>query len=154
MYDIDNHVYMLIRVKTYNKMSNDMTNSDIAKSDIANSDMVNVNETKIVTIHVPSFQIEHIIYVPTFNITVPTILYVPEQYVAGTIDKSFSKKKMKVMFRYVDCKFKYIVNNILYYDSVASLDVYTPFTYTIDYDTCVSNKNGDYNGHVVKIVKC
>ena len=121
-----------------------------------------MSQIKTITIYIPSFQLEYMLYVPTFNITVPTILQVPAQYMSAEINKNYSKQKARVMFRYTDCKFQYAVNNIIYDGNVPSLDVYTPFTYTIDYGTCeadtrVEKDSGDVSDCSdvnVKIIKC
>lgn len=93
------------------------------------------DKSKQITIYVPSFQLEYMLYVPTFNIIVPTLLNVPAQFMLGEINKNYVKQTTRIMFRYTDCKFNYIVNNIVYEGNVPLLDVYTPFTYNIDYDS-------------------
>lgn len=120
------------------------------------------NKSKKITIYIPSFQLEYMLYVPIFNISVPTLLNVPAQFMMGEINKNYIKQKTRIMFRYTDCKFNYVVNNMLYQGNVPSLDVYTPFTYTIDYGTCetdsrIEKDSGDVSDCSdvnVKIIKC
>jgi hypothetical protein len=95
-----------------------------------------MSKTKNITIYIPSFQLEYMVYVPTFNIIVPTLINVPAQFMLAEINKNYVKQKTRVLFRYTDCKFQYVVNNMLYEGNVPLLDVYTPFTYTIDYGIC------------------